>query len=98
MGYVAPNSALAQAGVQSQDVIAMINGENFADADDFFAQWNANVGKPVTLRILRGDAQNPIDITVTPTAAAGDVRNASDCAGCRGEFARCQMPGFKSAI
>ncbi len=73
VGYVAPNTALAQAGVQSQDVIAMINGENFADANAFFAQWNANVGKPVTLHILRGDAQTPIDLTVTPTAAAGQI-------------------------
>ncbi len=73
MGYVTPNSVLAQAGVQSQDVIATINGENFADANAFFAQWNANAGTPVTLGILRGDAQDPVDVTVTPTAGAGVI-------------------------
>ncbi len=73
IGYVAPDSVLAQAGVQSQDVIATINGEDFADTADFLSRWNANAGESATLGILRGGDQTPIDLTVVPSTISTEI-------------------------
>lgn len=50
---VAENSALAQAGLQANDVIEEINGEKFADANDFIDRLYALDGEQVTLDVLR---------------------------------------------
>src|SRR3954468_20490383 len=41
LNYVAPTSALAQAGFQSKDVIQSINGQNFTDAADLLKRLSA---------------------------------------------------------
>ena len=64
LNYIAPDSALAQAGLQTSDVIQTINGENFTDAADLLNRLNAANGQPVTLGVVRGDQQTPLDVTV----------------------------------
>lgn len=72
---VEPESALAEAGLQANDVIEQINGEAFANADDFISRLYALDGETVTLTVRRPDenAQQFIDpdsgtmeITFTP--------------------------------
>lgn len=69
--YIAPDSALAQAGVQSQDVISTINGANFSSASELLDQLAAADGEPVTLGIVRGD--QGLDVTLTPNLTAGQT-------------------------
>ncbi|MFN8451719.1 MAG: site-2 protease family protein [Anaerolineae bacterium] len=66
--YIAPDSALAQAGVQSQDVISTINSANFSSASGLLDQLAAADGEPVTLGIVRGD--QGLEVTLTPTLTA----------------------------
>jgi regulator of sigma E protease len=64
--YIAPTSALAQAGFQSKDVIQSINGQNFTDAADLLKRLSAANGQEVSLGVVRGDQQKPINIKFTP--------------------------------
>lgn len=68
--YLAPDSALAQAGVQTGDVIESVNGENFTDAADLFQKLSAADGGAVTLGLIRNDAAT--SVTVTPETG-GDL-------------------------
>lgn len=74
--YLAPDSALAQAGFQRGDVIQSINGENFADATDLWTRLAAANGQPVTLGVVRIDAENnrqELTLTMTPNLTADAV-------------------------
>jgi regulator of sigma E protease len=64
IGYVEPNSAPAEAGLQTGDVILKINGNYFDGIDQFFAQALLPVGVPVTLTARRGD--QVMDVSYTP--------------------------------
>jgi regulator of sigma E protease len=75
--YLAPNSVFAQAGIQKGDVIETINGENFADTTALFNQLIAANGHEVTLGILRGDAQTPMDIKFTPNLTADQLATST---------------------
>ena len=68
---VVPNSVLAQAGVQSSDVIASINGENFSSADDLLRRLVGAAGQPVTLGVIRDE--QPVDLTLTPDLTAAQA-------------------------
>jgi regulator of sigma E protease len=67
LNYIAPDSALAQAGFQTGDVIRTINGENFADAADLFNRLHILTGEPVTVAVVHQGQEEPVDITFTPT-------------------------------
>ncbi len=71
--YIAPGSALAQAGLQAKDVIQSINGENFTDAADLLNRLSAANGQQVTLSVVRDDPQTPIDIKFTPDLTANQL-------------------------
>lgn len=64
--YVQPDSALAEAGLQANDVIEDVNGEKFASTDDFLARLYASAGEPVTLTVRRVDVELPFTITAEP--------------------------------
>ncbi len=66
LNYVAPGSVLAQAGLQTHDVIESINGANFTDASDLLNRLHAANGQPVTLGVVRGDPQESVNVTLTP--------------------------------
>lgn len=68
---VVSDSALAQAGLQSQDVIASINGENFGSANDLLQRLLAAAGQPVTLGIIRDE--QPIEVTLIPDLTAAQA-------------------------
>ncbi len=67
-------SAAAQAGLQANDVIEQVNGQNFSDNLDFLSHLQAAGGQPVTLSVLRPNATDPKadpareQITFTPAA------------------------------
>ncbi len=64
--YVAPDSVIAQAGIQAGDVIQSINGQNFTDAADLLTRLAAANGQEVTLAVVRKDQQTPVDMKFTP--------------------------------
>lgn len=66
LNFVAEGSVFAQAGLQQGDAIQTINGENFDSADGLIEQIYASNGEPVTLRVLRQNEAQPIEITFTP--------------------------------
>jgi regulator of sigma E protease len=66
LNFVAEGSVLAQAGLQQGDAIQTINGESFTSADALIEQIYASNGEPVTLRILRQNEAEPVEITFTP--------------------------------
>ena len=73
LNYLASESALAQAGLQQGDVIQTINGENFTDANDLWTRLAAADGQPVTLGVVRVDAENnrqELSLTYTPNLNA----------------------------
>lgn len=53
---VADTSPLSQVGIRSGDFIEQINNEYFADSAAFFERLNALAGQPVTLTVLRPEA------------------------------------------
>ena len=66
LDYVAAGSVLEQAGLQQGDAIQTINGENFASANELIERIYASNGEPVTLRVLRQNEAEPLEITFTP--------------------------------
>lgn len=66
IGYVEPGSSVADAGLQTGDVILKVNGGYFDGADQFFGQALLSADAPVTLTVRRGD--QVIDISYTPVA------------------------------
>jgi len=63
---VQPNSSLARAGLQNFDVILDLNGQRFADTQDFWTRLYSLGGEQVTLTVQRGEAAEIIDLTLTP--------------------------------
>jgi regulator of sigma E protease len=76
--YIAPNSALVQAGVQTGDVVQSINGENFTNAADFLNRLSAASGRQVTLGVIHKDQPTPVDIKLTaPNLTADQLATAT---------------------
>jgi regulator of sigma E protease len=73
--YVAPESALAEAGLQSGDVVETVNGETFTSSADF-AQSLYNADEPLTLTVRRADVEEPFTVTVEPQLT-GDVASTA---------------------
>ena len=71
--YIAPDSVIAQAGIQTGDVIQSINGQNFTDAGDLLTRLSAANGQEVTLSVVRKDQQAPVDIRFTPSLSADQL-------------------------
>lgn len=70
-------SPARNAGVQANDNLTGLDGNEFVWYDEFQAYMADHKNEPVTMNILRNG--EPVDITVTPTAAGflGIVRNWS---------------------
>ncbi|NLN30978.1 MAG: RIP metalloprotease RseP [Bacteroidales bacterium] len=70
-------SPARNSGVQANDNLTGLDGNEFVWYDEFQAYMAAHKNEPVTMNILRNG--EPVDITVTPTAAGflGIVRNWS---------------------
>ncbi|MCA0453011.1 MAG: RIP metalloprotease RseP [Chloroflexi bacterium] len=58
-----PDSALAQAGVQQNDIITDVNGQKFVTVEELFAKLSDTSSESTQLRVLRGDNQQ-VDVTV----------------------------------
>lgn len=71
--YVDPASALAEAGLQSNDVIEDVNGEKFGNMDEFLALLYAGGDEPVTLTLRREGVEAPFTLTATPDLAGDPV-------------------------
>ena len=70
---ITPDSALAQAGVQQNDIITDVNGQKFATVDELFSKLSDTSNGENRLRILRGNDQQ-VDVTVTlPTQSTDSV-------------------------
>jgi regulator of sigma E protease len=67
VGYVAPDSPMADVGLRAGDVILKVNGQYFDGVDQFFMQALMVANQPVTLTVRRGEQIT--DVTYTPTAA-----------------------------
>jgi len=76
--YIAPNSALAQSGIQTGDVVQSINGENFTNAADLLSRLSDSSGQQVTLGVIHKDQQTPVDIKLTaPNLTADQLATAT---------------------
>jgi regulator of sigma E protease len=64
--YVDPDSALAEAGLQSNDLIEDVNGEKFANMNEFLAQLYASGDEPVTMTLRREGVDGPFTLTAAP--------------------------------
>jgi regulator of sigma E protease len=63
IGDVIPNSPAAQAGMQVNDIVLSVNGQTISDPNTLHDVIYANLDKPVTLTLQRGNK----DVTVTAT-------------------------------
>ncbi len=66
--HIESGSALANAGLQNNDVIASVNGENFLIAENFF-EIASQTNTPPQLTILRGEQGQEITATLSDTPA-----------------------------
>jgi regulator of sigma E protease len=67
---IAPDSALAEAGVQPGDIIQSVNGEAFTDTATLFARLSSQQDEPFSLGVLRGDEGDPVTLTVEDSIPA----------------------------
>jgi regulator of sigma E protease len=65
VGYVAPDSSAAKAGVRDGDHIVTINGVKNPSWEDIYIQEVSNANRPLQVRISRGGKE--FWLTVTPT-------------------------------
>lgn len=63
-------SAAAAAGLQAQDVVLQIQGEDISSPDQMIKRIRVSAGKPLRFRILRNASE--MDVTVTPEANETD--------------------------
>lgn len=68
--YVPPASAYADAGLLTGDIIEQINGENFADTDDFFVRL-ASIDGAAALSVRRADVADPLTLYLVPSEIVG---------------------------
>lgn len=64
--YIAPESALAEAGLQAEDVIERLNGEPFLTPQAFFERLNTLDGQEAVLTIRRVDPDIDVSSTNDP--------------------------------
>lgn len=64
-------SALAQAGVETGDVIEQMNGEYFASTTEYFARLDENLNEPVMLSMRDFDTGDAYEVTYIPSG--GDI-------------------------
>jgi regulator of sigma E protease len=70
IAQVLPGTAAARAGLQAQDKILSIDGQQPDNAEHFVTYIQQHLGKPVSLEVQRGD--NNLAIQVTPEAKQVD--------------------------
>lgn len=66
VGEILPDSAAERAGLQANDEVIAFNGITVSRWEDFTELVRQNPGKPVTLKVLRG--QETVSVRVTPEA------------------------------
>ena len=71
---VDPSSPMAEAGLQANDFILEINGQNFADSQEFWQKILEAKGNDVRLTIQHGNNPEKID-TIVPTASISGTSN-----------------------
>ena len=67
IGDVIPNSPAAQAGIQTNDIVLSVNGQTIPDPNTLHDVIYANLDKPVTLTLQRGN--KTITVTATPLSS-----------------------------
>jgi regulator of sigma E protease len=67
IGDVLPNSPASQAGLQANDIVESVNGQAISDPTALRDIIYANLDKPVTIVILRGN--QTVTITATPLSS-----------------------------
>jgi regulator of sigma E protease len=67
IGDVIPNSPAAQAGIQPNDIVLSVNGQAISDPTTLHDVIYANLDKPVTLVVQRGN--QTVTITATPLSS-----------------------------
>jgi regulator of sigma E protease len=67
IGEVMPNSPAAQAGIQANDFVLSVNGKAISDPNTLHDVIYANLDKPVTLTLQRGN--QTVNITATPLSS-----------------------------
>ncbi|MBI5669912.1 MAG: RIP metalloprotease RseP [Chloroflexi bacterium] len=77
--HVAPQSPLAEAGVQEGDVILTLNGQHFQDTQEFLTELHNLDEETATLTLQRGDEREPLTLTFTPSRT-GEQRGAGSYA------------------
>jgi regulator of sigma E protease len=72
---VTENSAAAQAGLQSRDIIRSVNGAPVSNFEDLLEQMAGAAGAEITLQVQRND--QTLTFTATPAAAAASGPRAT---------------------
>ena len=67
IGDVIPNSPAAQAGIQANDIVLTVNGQAISDPNTLHDVIYANLDKPVTLTLQRGN--QTVTVTATPLSS-----------------------------
>ena len=67
IGDVIPNSPAAQAGIQANDIVLSVNGQTISDPNTLHDVIYANLDKPVTLTLQRGN--KTVTVTATPLSS-----------------------------
>jgi regulator of sigma E protease len=71
---VAPNSPAQQAGLKSQDVIQSINETKVHNSGDALSTINSNIGKEISLALLRDGRQEKVTLTPRENPPQGEGR------------------------
>lgn len=72
---VEPDSVLAQAGLQSGDIIMDVNGAKFADSESFFDTYY-KATEPLTVTVSRGQQNEKIQLTIPPPTGLEQTQQA----------------------
>ncbi len=76
-----PDSRLAQAGLQAQDIIMQVNGQTFRSNAEFFDQLNSR-GESITLTVQRGESSEMVDLVIpSESIANGETQTFTEISG-----------------
>jgi hypothetical protein len=77
---VRADGAAAQAGVQPEDIITHIDGEDMAAMPlaSVVNRLRGPIGAPVTIRLLRDKAKSPLELTLTRTKVTAEITVSDD--------------------
>jgi regulator of sigma E protease len=70
---VEPNSVFATAGLQENDFILDVNGQNFNNSQQFWALLSANEGDTAHLTVQRGQNADEVEVNVPTADVSGQL-------------------------